>query len=183
MIAFYLSYIDDEKNISKFETIFKKYELLMYHVASQISPNDFIVEDIVQDAFVRIAQHIEDIRMDNEYETKAYICTITQNCAYSMISKEMKNIELLEEYDSETQIEDPTNYEEYIIDIALYDELVNTISSLDPKYAEPILMQAEGYGIAEIAKALELSPSAVKMRLSRGKAHILQKMKGLQNEK
>ena len=183
MITFYLSYIADEKNISKFETIYKKYELLMYHIASQVSQDRFLAEDIVQEAFVRIAQHIDDIRMDNEYETKAYICTITRNCAYSIMSKERKERQFTESIDTENQIEDPVNYEDYVIDLALYEELVNAIESLAPKYSQPIVMQAEGYGINEIAQELELSPSAVKMRLSRGKNKLLKIMKGLQNEK
>ncbi|MBE6865887.1 MAG: RNA polymerase sigma factor [Ruminococcaceae bacterium] len=183
MIAFYLSFIEDERNISKFETLYERYELLMYHIASQISPNRFLVEDIVQESFVRIAQHIDDIRMDNENETKAYICTITQNCAYNMVAKEKKGELFSVNIESEEQIPDPMDYEDYVIDLAFYEELINAISSLDIKYSQPLIMQAEGYGIAEIARALDLSVSAVKMRLSRAKLRIIQIMEGLQNEK
>ena len=121
--------------------------------------------------------------MDNEYETKAYICTVTQNCAYNMLAKENRDIVFNAEDEFETQIPDPTNYEDYVIDLALYDELVRIISSLDPKYSEPLIMQSEGYTILEISEALGLSTSAVKMRLSRAKSRILKIMEGLQNEK
>lgn len=183
MISFYLTYIEDEQNKSKFEKIYEDYELLMYHIAFQISNNRFLVEDIVQESFVRIAQHIDSIRVDNEYETKAYICTVTQNCAYNMLAKENRDIVFNAEDEFETQIPDPTNYEDYVIDLALYDELVRIISSLDPKYSEPLIMQSEGYTILEISEALGLSTSAVKMRLSRAKSRILKIMEGLQNEK
>jgi len=48
------------------------------------------------------------------------------------------------------------------------------IATLDEKYITPLVLQEQGYKISEIAATLDISESAVKMRISRAKRMIFE---------
>lgn len=55
----YLSMIEDAEDQNKFEQVYLRYKNLMFYVAHRILNDAQEAEDAVHDAFVRIAEHID----------------------------------------------------------------------------------------------------------------------------
>lgn len=171
MLAFYLSLIDDEENQNKFQMIYDKYGSSMLYTALDILKDDYLAEDAVQEAFLRIAKNIKTVRTDTPVETKSYVVTIVRNCSYRMAQKNSKYI-ILPEDNIEDTVADKTDYESKTISIVMYEEMKKALATLDEKYITPLVLQEQGYKISEIAASLDISQSAVKMRISRAKKMI-----------
>ena len=54
----------------------------------------------------------------------------------------------------------------------MYGEIKKALGNLDIIYITPLTLQEQGYRIKEIAEMLDISESAVKMRISRAKKMI-----------
>lgn len=172
MLFFYLNLIDNEEDRSKFQMIYDTYGKSMLFKATEILKDDYLAEDAVQEAFLQIAKNIKSIRTDYPAETKNYVVTIVQNCAKRMAQKNSKYIITTEENVIEEIIPDPIDYELKSVDIVMYGEIKRALGNLDIIYITPLTLQEQGYRIKEIAEMLDISESAVKMRISRAKKMI-----------
>ena len=174
MLAFYLNLIDNDKDKSKFQMIYDLYFNSMFYTAYDVLQDTYLAEDAVQEAFLQIAKNIKNIRTDNPKETKAYVVTITRNCSIRIGQKKSKYILMSEENTIEEIVADSVDYESKVVSIVMYEEIKKALDTLDTKYITPLVLQEQGYKICEIAKALDISESAVKMRISRGKRMIFE---------
>lgn len=172
MLVFYLSFIDDEENQNKFKMIYENYSNCMLYTALDILKDSYLAEDAVQESFMQIAKNIKTIRTDTPGETKAYVVTVARNCSYRMAQKNSKYIILPEDNIIEETVADNTDYESKTISVVMYEEMKKALVKLDEKYITPLVLQEQGYKICEIAAALDISESAVKMRISRAKKMI-----------
>ena len=172
MLFFYLNLIDNEEDRSKFQMIYDTYGKSMLFKATEILKDDYLAEDAVQEAFLQIAKNIKSIRTDYPAETKNYVVTIVQNCAKRIVQKNSKYIITTEENVIEEIIPDPIDYELKSVDIVMYGEIKKALGNLDIIYITPLTLQEQGYRIKEIAEMLDISESAVKMRISRAKKMI-----------
>ena len=57
----YLQMIDTPEDRSKFEQLYLEYRGLMFHVANKILRNEQDAEDMVHQAFLKVAENIEKI--------------------------------------------------------------------------------------------------------------------------
>lgn len=179
MLTLYLSLIDDDAEKSKFETLYHTYKNTMLYTAIDVLGDKHLAEDAVQEAFIILAKKISIIRTDNPRETKAFIVSITKNCAFKIANKNSKYVIFPDEDLSENEtIPDPVDYEEMMISLTMYDEISKFLKTLDAKYIIPFQLQELGYTIKEIADLLDLSESAVKMRILRIKRAIVEKLEG-----
>ena len=87
----YLSMIDTPEDRSKFEKIYEEYKGLMYHVAYQILNNQQDAEDAVHQAFVKIAEIIEEIDDSVPQKLKGFVVTITEHNAIDMYRKKQRH--------------------------------------------------------------------------------------------
>lgn len=174
MLALYLNLIDNEEDKSKFQMIYDLYFNSMMYTAYDIMQDQYLAEDAVQEAFLQLAKHIKTVRTDNLKETKAYVVKITENCALRMAQKNSKYIVMPEENTMEEVFADATDYESKTVNLVMYEEVKKALSTLDTKYVTPLVLQEQGYKISEIAAILDISESAVKMRISRAKKMIFE---------
>lgn len=174
MLAFYLNLIDNEEDQSKFQMIYKLYFNSMLYTANDILQDRYLAEDAVQEAFMQLTKHIKTVRTDNLKETKAYVVKITENCALRMAQKNSKYLIMPEEGTMEEIFADTIDYEAKTVNIVMYDEVKKAVANLDAKYVIPLILQEQGYKISEIAAVLDITESAVKMRISRAKKMILE---------
>lgn len=177
MLPFYLSLIDNDEDKNKFHQLYYTHKNAMLYTATEILSDPFLAEDAVQDALLVLARKISDIRTDNPTETKAFIVTVTKNCARKIVNKNSKYTFLSEDEPSlEETIPDPVDYESRMVSLSVYNELKQILNTLDFKYISVLQLQEMGYTIKEIAGFMNLSESAVKMRLSRVKKMIYAKL-------
>lgn len=146
----YMMMIDSEADRSKFEKIYLKYRKLMYQVAYEILRNKEDTEDSVHQAFIKIAEHIEEIEEPVCPKTRGYVVIIVENKAIDIYRKRMRH-PTLELYESTAGM---------TIEYNGCDELTHCMSKLFGVQRQVILLKYKfGYTNGEVAKILGISKS------------------------
>nr|WP_296109067.1 sigma-70 family RNA polymerase sigma factor [uncultured Terrisporobacter sp.] len=171
----YLSLLDSEEEISKFELIYSTYKKQMYYTANNILKDSHLAEDAVHNAFLRIINNLEKIEDINSHKTKGLIVIIVKNVSIDIYRKNKK------ERDNTIFIDD-------LDDINGYDEINKNeigdleiaISKLPENYKQVFLLKfSHELTDNEISEILDIKPDNVRKRISRGREklkNILKKM-------
>jgi RNA polymerase sigma-70 factor (ECF subfamily) len=138
---------------------YDKYKNMLFQITMSYLGNKYDCEDVIQEAFIRLCYYAPEFE-DDENE-KRWLIRITINLCKNHVKSfwnRMKvPIEGLDEYYSQENEK----------------EIMSDIIHLPIKYKSIILLHyIEGYKISEISKILNLSESAVKMRLKRGRERL-----------
>lgn len=164
----------DEKN--KFESFYNKYKSLLYRQALGLVGNESDAEDILQNAFIKIARNIKAIGSTDSKETLSFLIVITKNTAYDFMRKESKILllplseaEKAESYDDEI---------DKLVGKIQYRKTVEIITEIPSPYNEVLYLHyVKDYSVKKTARLLERKPSTVKMQLVRGKKILAERLK------
>lgn len=178
MLAFLLA-LADERDQERVTELYNRYhtemyKLAMYKLAPRPNARDE-AEEAVQNAFVKIIEHFDDIRFDEgEKAIHAYVLTIVTNEAINIIRKQKDTVSL-ENIDTELQI--PDDFVEQLCRQYEYEDVVQAIIALDDRYSIPLhLRYAEELSIKDIARLLNMKPKTVYTNLTRGKILLYQSL-------
>ena len=183
MLALYISLLDTEDQISKFEHIYTKYRGLMFYTAKGVLQDSYLAEDAVHETFLDIIRIIDSIRANNEKELSQFLRVLTHHKAVDMVRK------CTRQKKSDTEIEDldlsksDVNVETIVLDKIDYENMLLLVQSMDEKYKTPLLLKVQGYKVSEIADFLNISPGNVKVRLHRARKLILTGLEENGNDK
>lgn len=149
----------------------------MYGICLRFSNSRTEADDILQEGFIRIFNHLKDFRGEGSLE--GWVRRTIVNTAINFYKKRIKQgISTSSDYLIEG-IEDKND----IIEKMAADELLNVIQQLPDGYRTVFnLSVIEGYSHKEIADMLEISENTSKSQLSRARA-ALQKMLASINKK
>lgn len=171
---------DTEGEKGKFEVIYYRYRDMLYMCALGIVKNSADAEDVLHDAFIKIAKNIKQIDDINSKSTAAYLAVITKNTAYDRLRR-LKRL-------NETPIDDcflaadDTLIEE-IAEKTEYEKLLAAVKSVPPPYNEVLFLHyVNEMSVKKTAALLGRKVSTVKMQLVRGKKLLLQALRGQENE-
>lgn len=145
--------------------LFEKYQNNLYAAAFNVCKNAEDAKDVVQDTFIQY--HLLKKEFDDEQHIRAWLIRVAINKAKN-INRTFwkKNKAPLEEYIETLVFETPES-----------EELFETVMKLPEKYRIVIhLFYYEDYTIHEIADILKITESNVKVRLSRGRAMLKEKL-------
>ena len=147
------------------QELFEKYQNNLYAVASNICKNAEDAKDIVQETFIQYYSLRKEF--DNEQHIRAWLIRVAINKAKNINrSFWRKNKRPLEDYMESLTFETPES-----------EELFETVMALPEKFRIVIhLFYYEDYAIREIADILKISESNVKVRLSRGRSLLKEKL-------
>ena len=139
---------------------------MLFQITFSYLGNKYDCEDVLQEAFIKLCYHASEF-LDEEHE-KRWLIRVTinlcKNHLKSFWNRKKISINGLEEY---------FTTEEEI-------EIMSDIIALPEKYKSAILLHyISGYKIAEIAEILNITESAVKMRLKRGREKLKIELDGL----
>lgn len=173
----YLSLVDTPEEKDKFTEIYEQYRVLMFFYARRILGDDKLAEDAVQEAFFRIAKNIKKISEVKCDKTKHFVVIIVESAAKDIYRKEKRNL-----HSSWEKLE--TNYcsptEQWALENGTLTETEEAILRLPHTYRQIFYMKYMlGYSNKEISQVLNIRQSALRMRISRGKAilaEILEEM-------
>ena len=172
----YLSLLDSEEEISKFELIYSTYKKQMYYTANNILKDSHLAEDAVHNAFLRIINNLEKIEDINSHKTKGLIVIIVKNVSIDIYRKNKK------ERDNTIFIDD-------LDDINGYDEINKNdigdleiaISKLPENYKQVFLLKfSHELTDNEISEILDIKPDNVRKRISRGREKLKNILKKLE---
>lgn len=171
---------DTEGEKGKFEVIYYRYRDMLYMCALGIVKNSADAEDVLHDAFIKIAKNIKQIDDINSKSTAAYLAVITKNTAYDRLRR-LKRL-------NETPIDDcflaadDTLIEE-IAEKTEYEKLLAAVKSVPPPYNEVLFLHyVNEMPVKKTAALLGRKVSTVKMQLVRGKKLLLKALRGQENE-
>lgn len=172
--------LDTEGEKGKFEVIYYRYRDMLYMCALGIVKNSADAEDVLHDAFIKIAKNIKQIDDINSKSTAAYLAVITKNTAYDRLRR-LKRL-------NETPIDDcflaadDTLIEE-IAEKTEYEKLLAAVKSVPPPYNEVLFLHyVNEMPVKKTAALLGRKVSTVKMQLVRGKKLLLQALRGQESE-
>lgn len=147
------------------QELFEKYRDNLYIIAFNVCKNAEDAKDVVQDTFIQYYSVKKEF--DNEQHIRAWLIRVAINKAKNMNTAFWrKNKMSLEDYMETLEFETEES-----------EELFETVMRLPEKYRIVIhLFYYEEYNIHEIADILKLSESNVKVRLSRGRLLLKEKL-------
>lgn len=169
----YLNTIKSVEDKSKFEQLYIKYRQTMFYTANRIIKDEYLAEDIVHQAFLRIMDNLDKIDENNCHKTKAFIVVIVENIAIDFYRKRKRGKHISFD-DMEVYIKDIKNENDFILN-----EVEESILKLPINYSTVLrLKYSQGYSNKEISEILKITEENVRQRISRGKnklAKILDK--------
>jgi len=147
--------------------LYKQYCDGMFCVAMRFLKNSDDAEDVLQESFIKAFQRIHQFK--GEVTFGAWLKRIVVNGSIDFLkSKHQKTIELDEGY---MHIADDESWE--VDEMISINEVKNTIEELPEKYKYVVqLFLVEGYDHKEISEILEISETASRTRLLRGKNYL-----------
>lgn len=149
----------------EFETAYKKHADVLYRLALSYLKNKEDAEDAVQDAFVKYfcGFHLPV----SEDQTRAWLIRVTINHCHDLLRKRSYRMhDSLEDVVELVAAEEPETK-----------DLLELIRNLPDKYKDVIILHyLEGYSVEEAAGILGVSPSAIKMRLKRGRESLREEL-------
>lgn len=152
--------------------LYKQYCEGMHCVAMRFLKNADDAEDVLQESFIRAFQKIHQFK--GEVTFGAWLKRIVINKSIDFLkSKRQRTVELDEGY-MQLETEDNWTIEDHIT----LEEVKTAIDQLSERYKYVVMMfLIEGFDHDEISQVLNISGSACRTRLLRGKAHLKQLLK------
>lgn len=172
MLLFYLSLIESEEDKSKFERLYNNYRKLMKYVAIEKLKDEYLAEDAVHEAFIKLARYIKGIDENDSRKTKAFLVIVVKSVCIDMIRKQKHNkFFSLEEIDNMGYVSNDS-----LKDIEIQD-VYSAIESLSDTYREIIELKVY-YDLSDkqIADIVGIENSAVRKRLQRGREILRKKL-------
>ena len=150
------------------DTIIDRYQNTVYGLALARTGSRADADDVFQEVFLAYFQSGKTFR--DEEHRKAWLLrtTINQSRRVTSSSWRQKTVPLSEREDVPVQFQDPEE-----------NEVWTALQSLAEDYRLPLyLFYFQELSTQEIAKILAIRPGAVRMRLTRGREQLREKLKG-----
>ncbi|MFM8362456.1 MAG: RNA polymerase sigma factor [Haliscomenobacter sp.] len=147
--------------------LYERYNQAMYTLAYRITGDFELANDVLQEAFVKVFQHLAHFR--RESTLGAWIKTIVLRTAISKVKRQQV-------FDPEEAI--PADYALDWGDFIEAEYLQQAINSLPPGYRTVfVLIEVEGYSHQEVADLLGISTGTSKSQLFYAKKRLRETLK------
>lgn len=172
--AYMCGFQTDQEKLSE---LYKTWYQALWYVAFGYLKDTQLAEDMVQETFIKVSEHLSDIQDVHTKMTKYFLITITRNKCIDYIRKRNRSPETLMENQ-----EYPPEYSnlplEHVIHQETLDELTDLINSLDDTYRIPLkLRYIDGLTNLEISRRTGLSVNLVAVRINRAKKMLKGRLK------
>jgi RNA polymerase sigma-70 factor (ECF subfamily) len=153
--------------------LYRKYCDGMFNVAMRFVKNSDDAEDVLQESFIKAFQKLHQFKGDVTFG--AWLKRIVINKSIDFLkAKKDKIVPLDERYMQVVQEDDNWN----VPSVISLEQVRNAIDDLQDKYKYVVLMYlVEGYDHQEISEVLNISESACRTRLLRGKGYLKELLK------
>jgi RNA polymerase sigma-70 factor, ECF subfamily len=170
-------------DMGAFEDLVRRYDRNVFRIAQHITQNREDAEDVVQDAFLKAFQNLEQFQGQSKFYT--WLVRIAVNEALMKLRK--RRPERFVSLDEDVKTEEDSmpreiadwspNPEQQYNQAELKEILGKTIQGLPPGFRTVfVLRDVEGLSTEETAEALELSIPAVKSRLLRARLQLRERL-------
>jgi RNA polymerase sigma-70 factor (ECF subfamily) len=168
---------------SAFDQLVRRYDRNVFRIAQHITQNREDAEDVVQDAFLKAYENLNQFQGNSKFYT--WLVRIAVNEALMKLRR--RRPERMVSLDEEIKTEEDSlprevadwspNPEQQYNQAELRDILTRTIQGLPPSFRTVfVLRDVEGLSTEETAEALDLSIPAVKSRLLRARLQLRERL-------
>lgn len=167
-----------------FEVLMRRYNQRLYRVVWSILLDAAEAEDVIQDAYVRAFQHLDQFEGRSQFSTWLTKIAIYEASARRKKRRRLVALDTLEPYANErlmaAETESPPSAEERLFTRDLRGLLERAVAALPPIYRQVfVLREVEGLSTGETADALGLSRTAAKVRLFRARRLLRERIEQL----
>jgi RNA polymerase sigma-70 factor (ECF subfamily) len=158
----------------------RRYNQRIYRIVRTILRNDTEAEDVMQEAYVRAYQHLDDFAGQAKFST--WLTKIAINEALARLRRFSRSGDRDSSEYTDSDLENKMRSNERDPETQAYDRelkslLENAIDALPDAYRCVFMLRVvEGLEINETAAALDISVENVKTRLHRGRAMLRQRL-------
>jgi RNA polymerase sigma-70 factor (ECF subfamily) len=167
-------------DVSAFEQLVKRYDRKLLRIAQHITHNLEDAQDVVQEAFLRAFQHLDQFRGESKFST--WLIRITINQSFMKLRKQGtvgREVSLDRDFETDEdmlpmEVTDwAPNPEQLYGESELRDILIKTLQELRPSLRPVfVLRDIEGLSIEQTAEVLNVSRATVKARLWRARLQL-----------
>jgi RNA polymerase sigma-70 factor (ECF subfamily) len=174
--------IESKEDIDKFSEIYEAHKSMMYGVIFSILKNKEDSEDVLQEAFLKLAKNICKIDDISSKKAKAYLVSLCRSVSIDFYRKhhhERDRINIGDENDMDSLESSiiPEVLNE-IISAEGYNRLVALIEEMSDTYKDAMKFRfVLGLSNGEIAELLNISKNAVEFRISRGRTLLAEMLR------
>lgn len=170
-----------EGNLQSFEELVLKHQKAVLNAAFRYTGNPSVAEELTQDVFVRVFRAAKSYRPEARFST--WLFTIVRNVCMNYKMREGKQDHQMDADNDLVEIsQSQENPEQRAIRRELEVKIQKAIMSLPETLRMPlILSQFQQMSYEEIAKVLELSVAAVKVRIHRARNALAQRLIASEN--
>ncbi len=129
----FLSVLETEEEQGKFTLLYEKYRYLMWYVANDILKDKDLAEDAVQEAFLTLTKHLDQVEEVDSPRTKRFLVTVAKSRAIDLLRRENR-AEFAEYEDALGQEADQNDTLDTYLQTESLEQLVAAIRSLDENY-------------------------------------------------
>jgi len=180
VLPIFLAMLETPEEKQNFTELYETNRGRMFSVARGVLKDDYLAEDAVNQAFLRLLRHFKKCDELSSDQTRNYLAIIVRNAALDMRDERRRIAEVPfdEERDSDGR------YDGDSFDARLdYDALVEAIDRLPEIYSEALYLSYHlGLSVGEIAGALDISNGAVKQRLTRARQKLRAALEGVKEQ-
>ena len=171
--------VETEEERSLVTELYLTHKKLMKIKAYEILQDNFLAEEAVNEAFVKLLKYLHKIKIDgiDSHKTKNFMVLISKRAAHDIIMRENRHktvsIEELTEYNIEA-----LRYNDNVEDL-LNVGSVKAVIEIMPEIYREILMLKVYYDLsdADIALQLDITNNAVRKRLQRARIVLYELLK------
>lgn len=168
---------DTPEESNKFLVIYNTYGETIYYTIKRFIDDEYLIEDISQEIFIRLARHLDKINLNNAKQAQNYIITATRNYCKNYIRNNTKVVE--DSLDLLPPLH--TEYDE-VLDKIIHNEDISSIaqavSELDDIYKSVLeLKYINEFNNDEISSFLNLRKKTVVTRLYRANIMLRDKLR------
>lgn len=173
-----VSRIVETNNTELFGVLYDRHAPKVYNKCLGLLKNPIEAQDLTHDIFVHLFVKLRTFKGNSKFTTWLY--SLTYNFCINYIQRDVEKVNKKEEIrDDVMGLSEHTVSDAQLYELRL-DKLQLAMEGIDPNDRVILIMKyQDDFSIKEIMEALEINESAVKMRLSRAKAKLLEVYKNL----
>ncbi len=154
--------------------LYEKYAPGLRFFAAHYLDNAGAIDDVVQDAFVRLWEKKSDFM--NERALKVFLYTFIKNASLNIL----RHHSVRERYAESVLLEDnQESFLDHILEAELFELLLNVFDELPPACREVYRLSLEGKSHEEIAKALHITINTVKKHKNNANHYMRERLKNI----
>ena len=160
-----------------FGELIARYQVQVYHFSRRLLASAEGAQDITQDVFIKALLALDTWRPDAPFP--AWLLRIARNACLDVLRNQQRYSITSFESQAEQLIAHSPSPEQDAIQAQRLRQLEEALCQLSVEHREILILRdIEGFSYQEIAELLDINTGTVRSRLSRGRAALMQQIKG-----